>query len=136
MAKEPAKKSRARRVKSPESFREKAAKAGSEKPKRNRLGVVSKTFRKITSAIKSPFKKAGNTRIGKILKKPFRIISVILLIPYFKGSFKELKLVSWPSFKQSRKLTYAVLAFAIVFGTAIAGLDWALGKIFKQILIK
>ncbi len=136
MAKEPASKARVRRVKSPETFREKAAKSNTIKPKKHRFSWFTKLFNKIKTIISKPFHKFAKTKFGRLLRKPLRILAKILLIPYFKGSFNELKLVTWPGWKQSRKLTYAVLAFAIVFGTAIAGLDWVLGKIFKQILIK
>ena len=138
MADQPKKK--VRRVRNPESFRDKAIKAGAAKPKKDRISHIAKPVGSRLSTSVKPLKKAsskvGQTKAGKIIKKPIRIIGIVLFIPYFKNSFKELKQVTWPSWKQSWKLTYAVLAFAIVFGASIAGLDWVLGKIFKQILIK
>ena len=55
---------------------------------------------------------------------------------YFRNSFKELRLVTWPSRKQSRQLTTAVVLFAIVFAVFISLLDFGLDKIFKRILLK
>lgn len=136
MANQPVKKARVRKVKNPETFRDKAAKAGTPKVKKNRFRFLSKLSAKVSGTLSKPLNKLAKTKFGRLSRKPLHILAIILLIPYFKGSFKELKLVTWPGWKQSWKLTYAVLAFAIVFGTAIAGLDWVLGKIFKQILIK
>lgn len=65
-----------------------------------------------------------------------RIIGLILLPKYFRNSWKELKQVSWPNFKLSRQLTFAVIIFAVFFGISIAGLDYGLTKIFKIILLK
>jgi preprotein translocase SecE subunit len=136
MASQPVKKAKVRKVKNPETFREKAVKASIPKVKKKRFGFALKAIKKIARLIATPFRKFAKTRLGRILKKPLRLLGVVLLVPYFRGSFTELKLVTWPGWKQSRKLTYAVLSFAIVFGAAIAGLDWVLSKIFKEILIK
>ena len=70
--------------------------------------------------------------IGKVLS----LIGKVLLPVYVRNSWKELKLVTWPSLKLSRQLTFAVLMFAVVFGAAIAGVDWGLDKLFRQVLLK
>lgn len=125
-----------RRVKNPESFRERAAKASSDKPKKSNL---NKTF----SIIALPFVWLGRKikaffgmSAFKPLRRPARIVGRIIFPSYFRQSFQELKLVTWPNWKQSRQLTYAVLVFAIVFGAAIAGVDWGLDKVFKNVLLK
>jgi preprotein translocase SecE subunit len=132
VADEPSTKKR-RIVRNPETFRERAIKAAetSDKPSRKHRirGGVGKVLRPIF------------VPIGKVLKKifyrqPFKFIGRILLPKYFRNSWKELKLVTWPNWKQSRQLTFAVLAFAIVFGAAVAGLDYGLDKVFKSILLK
>jgi preprotein translocase SecE subunit len=119
-----------RRVKNPETFRERAAKA-TETPE------PSKTSR---------LKKAG--RIGGIIKpigrpvgavartKPGRIIGKVLLPSYLRNSWRELRLVTWPNWNESRRLTFAVLIFAIIFGATIALVDLGLDKLFKHILLK
>lgn len=140
MAKEPEKKAKVRRVKNPESFRQRAVKATEKEEKKSRLHFIKKGLKKVFSPIAKPLKKVGKklgqNRFIRLFRKPVRVLGKILLIPYFKGSVGELRQVTWPSWKQSRQLTFAVLAFAVVFGAAIAGLDWVLGKVFKDILIK
>lgn len=79
---------------------------------------------------------------GKILT-PFRVIGRGLgwigkfIIPsYFRNSWRELRLVTWPNRKQSQQLTLAVIIFAIIFGVLVAGVDYGLDKLFKQVLLK
>ncbi len=79
--------------------------------------------------------------VGRILNKifnrqPFRFIGRILLPRYFRNSWKELRLVSWPKRKEAFDLTFAVLAFAVVFGGVVALVDFGLDKLFKDILLK
>ncbi len=80
----------------------------------------------------------GIAKLGRSLGrfKVFRIIGRILFPRYFRNSWKELRQVTWLTFKQSRQLTVAVMIFAIVFGVVVALLDFGLDKIFKQVLIK
>lgn len=127
------KKTTKRLVKNPETFREKALKAteASDKPKRSLK--LKQTSGKVTQPVLGP--------VGRLLNKvfnrqPFILISRILLPLYFRDSWRELRLVSWPSRKQSRDLTYAVLAFAVVFGGVVALVDYGLDKVFRSILLK
>lgn len=136
MVDSPSNSSRKRRVKNPESFRQRATKASIEKTPNKALtsvkSYISKAASPITDAIKTFF---GNQAF-RFLRKPLRIVGKILLPVYFRNSWRELKLVTWPSLKQSRQLTFAVLTFAVVFGAAIAGVDWGLDKVFRNILLK
>jgi preprotein translocase SecE subunit len=54
---------------------------------------------------------------------------------YIRGSFSELKQVTWPDRKQSRQLTTAVVMFATVFGVVVALLDYGLDKVFKKVFL-
>jgi preprotein translocase SecE subunit len=141
MADQPNSESKKRRVvKNPETFRERAVKANQEQPqskaiKRSRL-IVSKPFRVAYRSVGIGYDKLLSQPGFKYLRKPLHILGRIVWPNYFRNSFKELKLVEWPGWKQSRRLTYAVLSFAFVFGTVIAGVDWGLSKIFKSILLK
>jgi preprotein translocase SecE subunit len=135
MAEEPVKRPK-RKLRNPESFREKALKASAEKPE-NRI------FKRIKMVSAYPFKLAGRgikaffgLKLFKPFRKPARIVGKILFPSYFRKSFEELKLVTWPTFTQSRQLTFAVLVFAVVFGLSIAGLDWGLDKVFRNLLLK
>jgi preprotein translocase SecE subunit len=70
------------------------------------------------------------------LKRPARFVGRIIYPSYFRNSWKELKQVTWPTLKESRQLTYAVLIFAVVFGATIALVDYGLDKAFKDFLLK
>jgi preprotein translocase SecE subunit len=80
----------------------------------------------------------GLRRVGRLW--PIRIIGkvlgLILFASYFRGSFRELRLVTWPGRRESLRLTSAVLVFAIVFGAIVAGVDFGLDKLFKELVLK
>ena len=129
-----------RRVKNPETFRERALKAAdiTEKPKRSarvrRLlaGPIVKVASPIFTFIRNLFAVQPFKSLGQLVKW----IGLLIVPVYVRRSWKELRLVTWPSWKQSRQLTFAVLAFAVVFGGAVAGVDYGLDKLFKAILLK
>ena len=137
MADTPTKPPKAKRiVKNPETFRERAIKATIEGDKAPRFTWLKKI-------LKAPFRalrRFGQALAGfpafKPLRKPLRILGLIVFPVYFRNSWRELKLVTWPSFKQSLKLTWAVLLFAIVFGTSVALVDYGLNAVFKRLLLK
>ncbi len=64
-----------------------------------------------------------------------RILSKVLFLSYFKGSWQELRKVTWPDAKLTTKLTFAVLIFATIFGLFIALVDFVLDKIFRSVLL-
>ena len=128
MADKPASKTKRRVVKNPETFRERALKATDENDKPKRGAGIKKASGTAVKPILGPSRKLFGL-------KPFRIIGKILVPVYFRNSWKELRLVTWPSWDESRRLTYAVLVFAIIFGLSIAGVDYVLDRIFRDILI-
>jgi preprotein translocase SecE subunit len=103
-----------------ETVRERAAKtqASENKPKRKR-GIVRKTF-------------APLRPVGRISRKIGRFV----IPPYFRNSWRELRQVTWPKWKQSRQLTGAVIVFSIIFGVLIAIVDFGLDKVFKKVILK
>lgn len=110
-----------RRVKDPETFRERAQRASeadvSAKPKR--LAKARESGKKVTSPIFRPISKVGR-----------------FLVPtYFRNSWAELKQVSWPKFGRSLHLTFAVIVFAVVIAATVAAIDFGLDKIFKALII-
>jgi preprotein translocase SecE subunit len=125
-----------RQVKDPETFRERALKvtADQEKPKKIHpiRRAIGKFFRSIGRALQRLFKVQPFKAIGWV----FKMIGKVVFPKYLRSSFAELKLVSWPNWHLSRRLTYAVLIFAVVFGASIALVDYGLGKVFKSILLK
>ncbi len=127
-------------LKNPETFRQRALRAAENKELPKRDYPKTKKFFTSIGKLFMPIVK-GYRRLEKIkqLKYIFKFLSFlsrILFIKYAITSLEELKKVTWPTFKESRKLTYAVLIFAIVFGASVALVDYGLGKIFKQLLLK
>ena len=125
-----------RRVKNPETFRERAVKASEASDKPAKTAKLKAGGAKATGPVRRSARKVAGTKALKPLHKPARIFGKIIVPPYFRQSWQELKLVTWPNWTQSRQLTTAVLVFAVIFGAAIAGVDWGLDKIFKHILLK
>lgn len=72
----------------------------------------------------------------------FRFLRPILrplrwLVPtYFVNSWREVRQVTWPSRRETWRLTLAVFIFAVVFGALIAGVDKSLDLLFKKVILK
>lgn len=69
----------------------------------------------------------------------FRIIRLLgrIIFPrYFRDSWHELRLVTWPNRRQSWRLTYAVIIFSVIFGGLVAIVDYGLDKLFKELILK
>lgn len=128
MAEDTAKPKR-RLVKKPETVREMAEKAAESSKQPRRLHATKRRVGAPLRATGSVFKKLGKF-------KALRIVGLILVPPYFRNSWKELKQVTWPKFRESIRLTFAVFAFAAVFGAVVAALDFGLDKVFKEVLLK
>ena len=130
MAEESSKKSRVRKT---ETMRDKAQKAETSKQKPRRLN-------KTANAVKKPFKKAkdiGTTEYYLITPSEKGIRGFLTkrrrFIPkYFRDSYKELKLVTWPNRRETLRLMWAVFIFAIVFGLLITVVDYGLEKLFRE----
>lgn len=126
-------KTKRRIVKNPETFRERAVKATEQSGKPSRKSRVLRVPTRAISVTTSPVRKAGK-RVGRLA--PFHFIGLILLPRYIRNSWKELRMVTWPTWSQARKLTYAVIVFAAVFSVIIATVDYGLDKLFRQVLLK
>lgn len=121
-----------RLVKQAETVREMAEKSQNAQKATKKNGVLRLTGRYIAAPFKflgKPFKKLGRFKV-------FRIIGFVLLPPYFRQSWKELRQVTWPTRRESWQLTSAVIIFSVIFGVLIALVDLGLDKIFKQVLLK
>ena len=130
MADSESSKPKRRVVKKAETVRELAEKSANAQPKKR--GIVRLTLHYIGK----PFVLIGKqlAKLGRF--KPFRVLGFIIVPPYFRNSWKELKLVTWPTGREAWRLTLAVIIFSIIFGVMIAGVDWVLDKVFKQVLLK
>lgn len=122
-------KSKRRLVKKAETVREKAEKATQDSKQPRRLSATR-------AKAGAPFRAAGRglKKAGRV--KPLKILGFIIVPPYFRNSWKELRQVTWPKFRLSLRLTFAVIGFAVVFGALVALLDFGLDKVFKEVLLK
>ena len=50
-----------------------------------------------------------------------------------KESFAELKRVTWPTFGQATKKTFAVIAVVLFFGVIVVAFDYGLSWLYKLI---
>ncbi len=83
-----------------------------------------------------PLKHIGHALRWFFLLPPLRFLGRVIGLRYIRDSARELRGVTWPSFRDSRRLTGAVILFSVVFGLFIAVVDYGLDKLFRQILIK
>lgn len=133
MAAEESKQKKRRIIRTAATLREKAEKSkdrqnGQTEKKR---GIVGWVF----FVLLWPLRFVGR-QLAKLERfKVFRIVGYILVPPYLRNSFKELKQVTWPNRKETLHLTGAVLAFATAFGILVTAVDYGLEKIFKRILL-
>jgi len=136
-----------RRFRKVETVREQAEKASAreEKGYERPRSVFWRGFTAPIRALGRALKKLGHLpplrQIGHGLRwfarlRVVRFIAKILLLPYFYNSWRELRQVTWPTRRESRRLTTAVVLFALVFGLLIALVDYGLDKLFKQVLLK
>lgn len=142
MAEKSKKKRRVVKQAKPETVREKAQKSTQPKPKKRRLKSTAKKA-------STPLKAVGRfalkiLRPFRFLLAPFktrpmravgRAINKVLLVDYFKASWKELKYVTWPDRRQTIRLTTAVFLFAIGLTTLVASADWVLNNLFKELIL-
>ena len=124
-----------RRVKKPETVREKALKSDEPKKRRIRSTVTSVSSGKLSAVKKYGGKqyhpiKLPDNRVGRFLTKPRRVMP-----KFFSEAWQELKLVTWPNRKETAKLTTAVIFFAILFGGLVALVDFGLEKFFRNFIL-
>lgn len=89
-----------------------------------------------------PSKTSRLTRLGPVFKPVAPFFGAIgrvlkLIVPrYFINSWKEVRLVTWPSRRETWRLTLAVFVFALIFGALVAGVDRSLDFIFKKLVLR
>ncbi len=112
----------------PTTLREQSEKAQAKsglEGKRSRIGRI----------LSAPFKLIGRIfrPLGKF--KVFRAIGYVLAPPYIRNAWKELRLVTWPNARQTRRLTFAVIVFSLIFGGIVAIVDYGLDKLFRALIL-
>lgn len=87
--------------------------------------LIFNLLKKLTSPIRSNklYRRSRKT----FLKSPFR--------GYFKDSYAELKLVEWPNWATSWKLTGTVIVFSVAFAVLTTLLDIGFEKLAKKIFL-
>ena len=122
-----------RRLRPPQTVRERAEAAKEPKPEKK------KRLPKTKATIGRPFKAAGaflgKYRVFRIAGKVLSFIGRIVLPTYLRSSWQEIKLVTWPGRRESIRLTVAVIGFAVVFGALVASLDFGLSHLFRIIIL-
>lgn len=83
-----------------------------------------------------PLKQIGHAIRWFFRLRAIRFLGRILGFSYVRSSWQELKDVTWPTRREGRRLTTAVIIFSVIFGALIAVVDFGLDKLFKQLLIK
>ncbi len=123
-------------TKKSQSLRQTIDDSANKAPKKRRLksgaSSVSKPIKKVFHRGKKEYHiPLPDNKAGRILGKRVRIFP-----RYFRDSWIELKQVVWPDRKQTIKLTTAVIIFAIVFGLAVALVDFGLDKLFRILILE
>ncbi len=121
-------------LKAPETVRERSEKVIAKKPRRLRrtAGAAVRPLKVVNRlGAKEYYLPLPDNRLGRFMNKRRSVVP-----RYFRESWQELRLVVWPSRKETWKLTLAVFMFAIVFGLLIAVTDYGLDKLFKEVLLK
>ncbi len=84
------------------------------------------------SAVKAKLPKPNIFRFLRPVLRPLR-----WLVPtYFINSWREVRQVTWPTRRETWRLTLAVFIFAVVFGSMVAGVDKSLDLLFKKVILK
>lgn len=83
-----------------------------------------------------PLKQIGHALRWFFRLRAIRFIGRILGFTFIRGSWRELKQVTWPTRREGFRLTSAVVFFSVIFAAVLAGVDYGLDKVFKQLLLK
>jgi preprotein translocase SecE subunit len=122
-----------RKLRPAQTLREKSESVKLVKPKKRSL------LRNVSAAIKRPFQKLGKYlskfAFFRITAKVLRFCGKIIVPPYIRNSWKEIKLVTWPSRHQTYRLTVAVIGFAVIIGALVASMDYGFSRLFKIIIL-
>jgi preprotein translocase subunit SecE len=123
-------------IKRTQTVREKAAEQSAKadkKPRKLRQATTSAKggATKVSDvARKEYYLPMPNNKIGRFLNKRRRFIP-----KYFREAWVEVRQVTWPTRRESLKLTSAVIIFTVVFGAVITLTDYGLDKIFRKVLL-
>ena len=83
-----------------------------------------------------PLKQIGHGMRWFFRLRFIRFIGRVVGLGFVRGSWQELKQVTWPARREGLRLTSAVIVFSVVFSVVLAVVDYGLDKLFKQLLLK
>ena len=112
----------------------KAKDTKSEKPKDKPKKVHALSPAKTDKKSKKPEQKAPkkHNKFARILLFPLR--PIFALGRYFRNSWREIRLVQWPTRRFTWKLTLSVVIFVGLFGALITVLDMLFTILFSNII--
>lgn len=137
MAKTP-RQPRRKPLKKAETVRERATKSQDKLgkvPRRRKMSGMAtkpagKAFRFLGQSLNIHESHEDRSKIYRFLTKHRSFVP-----SYFRQSFSEILLVTWPTFREVMRLTGAVVLFSVVFALIISGLDWLLEKGFQEVIL-
>jgi len=56
-------------------------------------------------------------------------------VGYFRGAWRELRLVRWPDRRATWGLTIAVIIFSVFFAVLIISLDYGFNELIRKVLL-
>ena len=143
MAEKSGKQAPKRQLKKVETVRQRAERAGTTQPKARHIQAAAgkagrpvKAVGRSIAKVASPFAfllKPFKTRPARFVG---RVLASILLLRFFRNSWKEVRQVEWPDARTTVRLTIAVLIFSILFGAIVTVVDYGLDKVFREVFIK
>jgi preprotein translocase SecE subunit len=123
--------------------------ADNKPPKRKpRILKSAPTVRELAEASQAEPKKPKSRRFSLMrgfgivfrplgpIWRPLKRVLLWLTPRYFISSWKEVKQVTWPSRRETLRLTLAVFIFAAAFGVVVYFVDIGLDKLFKKVVLK
>lgn len=116
------------------SMRESAAKSRAKAEKPRRVRRAAEAAGKPVGAFKAFMTKERHV-IPRRNPDSFVHKSRSIVPSYFRKSWQELKLVTWPGRKETWRLVFAVFSFALVMGVTIAVLDYGLEKLLREVIL-
>jgi preprotein translocase subunit SecE len=100
-------------------------------------------IRRTAGKVANPLRKAGGlgrkeyhvvplpaNKAGSILSRRVRIIP-----KFIQEAWQEIRQVTWPSARETFRLTMAVFIFSIIFAVIVGLLDYVLDKVFREVII-
>src|SRR6185312_1522683 len=92
--------SKKRRVKNPETFRERAQKASEAESQPKSAARIKRAGSQASGPIRRNVSQLYNSKPLAPLRKVLRVVGRIIFPKYFRQSWQELKLVTWPSWSE------------------------------------